>query len=167
MTLRSRRFVRCAAGATAFAAAACSADKEPLCCGPTPPAPNTVTINNATVTVAIAATRAGREQGLMGVTRLAADSGMLFVFAGDQQRAFWMKDTPTPLSIVFLDANKKIVFMADMAPNDTTVRHGGLNAPQMRYALEVNVGWFAAHGITTGMTATFTLPAGFTIEPDP
>lgn len=162
MDIRSTRFARFAV-ATVLAAAACSGDESP-----TTPAPqNTVTVNNATVTVAVAATVASRERGLMGVTRLAADSGMLFVFAGDQQRAFWMKDTPTPLSIVFLDANKKIVFMADMAPNDTTSRYGGFNTPPMRYALEVNQGWFAAHNITTGMTASFTLPANLTIEADP
>lgn len=131
-----------------------------------PPATNTVTLNGATVKVAIAATRASRAQGLMGVTRMAADSGMLFVFADDRQRGFWMKDTPIPLSIAFLDASKKVIFMADMTPRDTTAV-GLFNAGPMRYAIEVNQGWFASHGVTLGMYATFSLPSGLVIEPDP
>ena len=99
----------------------------------------------------------------MGVTSLGANSGMLFAFADDRQRFFWMKDTPIPLSIAFIDSDRKIVMIEDMAPNTLTT-HGG---PQMRYALEVNQGWFASRGITTGMTASFTLPAGLTIEADP
>ena len=98
--------------------------------------------------------------------RLAPGSGMLFVFADDRQRGFWMKDTPIPLSIAFLDASKKVIFLADMTPNSTTVV-GAFNAGLMRYAIEVNQGWFASHGVTVGMTATFTLPSGLTIEPDP
>lgn len=146
-----------------LAATACGDGKasatEPV---PTPTTP-TVTVNGATVTVSLAATRASREQGLMGVTTLGANSGMLFAFADDRQRFFWMQNTPIPLSIAFIDVNKKIVMLEDMAANTTTA-HGG---PMMRYALEVNQGWFASHGVTTGMTVAFTLPAGLVIEADP
>jgi len=151
--------------AAALVAAACSSDTAPNAVPPTPP--NTVSINGATATVAIAATRAARSRGLMGVTRMAADSGMLFVFAADGYQAFWMKDTPIPLSIAFLDASKRITFLADMAPNDTLTHTGGLGAGQIRYALEMNQGWFAAHAINVGMVATFTLPTGIVVEPDP
>ncbi|MCX5761655.1 MAG: DUF192 domain-containing protein [Gemmatimonadetes bacterium] len=150
----------------AVGAASCGASDTPAT-APTPtPTQSTVTINGSTVNVSIAATVAARDTGLMRVTNLGASSGMLFVFADDRQRAFWMKDTPTPLSIAFLDANKKVVFLEDMSPNTLTL-HGGLNAPQMRYALEVNLGWFASHGITVGMYATFTLPTGLVVQPDP
>ena len=134
--------------------------------GSNPPTVNPVTLNGATVKVAIAATDSARAKGLMGVTQMAADSGMLFVFADDRQRGFWMKDTPIALSIAFLDASKRVIFLADMTPNATTVV-GGFDAPQMRYALEVNHGWFAARGVTVGMTASFTLPTGLTVDPDP
>lgn len=134
--------------------------------GSNPPIANTVTLNGATVTVAVAATRTARAQGLMGVTQMAADSGMLFVFADDRQRGFWMKDTPIPLSIAFLDASRKVTFLADLAPNSTTVV-GGFNAGPMRYAIEVNQGWFAAHGVSLGVYATFSVPTGLVIETDP
>lgn len=127
---------------------------------------NTVTLNGATVKVAVASTMTARAKGLMGVSQMAADSGMLFLFADDRQRGFWMKDTPIPLSIAFLDASLKVVFMADMTPNTTTVV-GGFNAPPMRYALEVNQGWFAAHGVAVGMIATLTYASPPVVESDP
>lgn len=132
--------------------------------GSNPPTANSVTLNGATVKVAIAATQTARAKGLMGVTQMAADSGMLFLFADERQRGFYMKDTPIPLSIAFLDASRRVVFLADLAPNDTTTV-GWLNAPAMQYALEVNRGWFALHGVRLGMTASFTLPAGIAIDP--
>lgn len=163
-TLAARRRLLPCLALGALVLSACQEDAAPS--APTPPAANTVTVNNASLTVAIAASAATRQQGLMGVTRMAADSGMLFAFADDRQRAFWMKDTPIPLSIAFLDANKKIIFLADMVPNSTAVV-GGFNAAPMRYAIEVNQGWFASHGVTVGMTATFSLPSGLAIESDP
>jgi len=166
MTVSIHRSLVATLALAALSLAACSGDGGPADPSPPPPATNRLTVNNATVTVAIAATSAARTQGLMGVTRMAADSGMMFVFADNRQRAFWMKDTPMPLSIAFLDANKKIIFLADMAP-DTITTYGGLNAGQMRYALEVNQGWFASHAVTVGMYATFTLPTGLVVEPDP
>ncbi len=134
--------------------------------GSNPPTANSVTLNGATVKVAIAATQTARAKGLMGVTQMAADSGMLFLFADDRQRGFWMKDTPIPLSIAFLDANLKVVFLADMTPNTTTVV-GGFNAPLMRYALEVNQGWFAANGVAVGMTAILKYSSPPVVESDP
>lgn len=170
MTFRYPSFGRRVA--IAFCAAACAAcaacgggDAPTDTGGTTPPPQNTLVLNGATLNLTLATTCAARTQGLMGVTNLDADAGMLFVFADDRQRAFWMKDTPTALSIAFFDANKKIVFMADMPANSTTI-YGGLNAPQMRYALETRQGWFASHGVTLGMTSSFSLPAALTIEPD-
>lgn len=157
------RFARFVAAAVTVGAAACGGDKSPTDNDTPAPGQSTVTINGATASVTVAATRAAREQGLMGVASLGANSGMLFVFADDRQRFFWMKDTSIPLSIAFIDSNRKIVLIEDMTPN-TLATHGG---PSMRYALEVNQGWFASHGITTGMTASFTLPAGLVIEADP
>jgi uncharacterized membrane protein (UPF0127 family) len=152
---------RIAALALALAAAACSGD------GGTGPSPGDfgVTLNGARLTVGIASTNAARAKGLQGVTSMPANSGLLFVFADDRQRAFWMKDTPIPLSIAFLDANKRVIFLADMTPNSTATV-GGFNAGPMRYAIEANQGWFAAHGVTIGTTAVFTLPSPLAIEPD-
>ncbi len=88
-----------------------------------------------------------RQMGLMFREELGADAAMLFIYPDERERSFWMKNTPLPLSIAYLDATGLIVHIADMQPLDVTPvpsRHA------VRFALEVNQGWFEQHGVTTG-----------------
>jgi uncharacterized protein len=55
-------------------------------------------------------------QGLMNVTDLGDYAGMLFEFDTDESGPFYMLNTPTPLSIAFLDDQGAIVSTADMEP---------------------------------------------------
>ena len=117
--------------------------------GQSAPAPQTtaLTIGSATVSVEIADDPAEREHGLMKRDTLGADQGMLFVYPDERPRSFWMKDTSLPLSIAYLDAQGRIVRIADMTPFDTST------VPSLRpamYALEVNQGWFAKHAVQVG-----------------
>ncbi|HEV8410024.1 MAG TPA: DUF192 domain-containing protein [Gemmatimonadaceae bacterium] len=149
--------------ALALGASACSG-KGVTDAGSTPPT-IPVTFTGGTITAQIASTSAARENGLMNVTTLGADAGMLFVFATDHPPAncaFWMQDTPVALSIAFIDANMKVINIEDMAA-ETTTFHEPTSA--CRYALETNQGWFASHGVTAGSTVTFALPAGTIVDP--
>jgi uncharacterized membrane protein (UPF0127 family) len=67
-----------------------------------------------------------------------------------------MRDTPLPLSIAFVDSQKRILNMADMQPFDDRTIHPSQG--MALYALEVNQGWFAEHGIQAGDTLEFELP---------
>lgn len=96
---------------------------------------------------------------------LGADSGMVFVWPGDQQYqlvAFYMRNTHFDLSVAFLDGSKRVINVEDMA-RDTETLHFA-TAP-FRYAIEAPLGWFRARGIGAGTTAAFTIPPGATIEP--
>ncbi len=99
------------------------------------------------VQVEIADTPAKRTRGLMGRTALAEDAGMLFVFDREQQLSFWMKNTLIPLSIAYIDAQRRIVDIQDMQPLDETPHP---SAAPAQFALEVNQGFFAEHGIEVG-----------------
>lgn len=103
------------------------------------------------VRVEIADTPEMTEVGLMCRTSLDRDAGMLFMFPDDTRIPFWMKNTLIPLSIAFLDAGWHIVAIMDMrvAPDPSTPPPTDLFAPPKpyRYALEVNQGFFTAHGI--------------------
>lgn len=59
---------------------------------------------------------ADRARGLMGVTDLGGADGMVFVWDQATQGNFWMRDTPTPLSIAFFAADGSFVSSADMTP---------------------------------------------------
>jgi uncharacterized membrane protein (UPF0127 family) len=57
-----------------------------------------------------------RSRGLMEVTDLQGYSGMAFVFDTDVTNGFYMRNTPTPLSIAWIDGRGALVSTADMAP---------------------------------------------------
>ena len=114
------------------------------------------------ITANIASTVAARDTGLMNIAVLGANSGMLFVFAGTTTTGFWMENTPTPLSIAFIDSTRQVINIDDMAPMTLTPHY---SLRPYRYALEVNQGWFTAHGIAAGTAVTFTLPAGTISDP--
>lgn len=89
-----------------------------------------------------------RRTGLMFRKELPPDSGMLFVFEKEQILSFWMKNTFLPLSIAFIATNGMILEIQDMAPMDEENLH---RSPlPVRYALEMEQGWFRKNGIAPG-----------------
>lgn len=147
----------------ALAAAACHSS-EPTAVTTTP---RTITVAFAggTVNAEIASTVAERDLGLMNRTSIAADSGMLFAWSVNHDSTtvgFHMHDTHFDLSVAFLDANHAVINVEDMMKDTETLHFP--KAP-FRYALEAPLGWFAAHGVTAGAVATFTIPAGVAIDP--
>ncbi len=101
--------------------------------------------------VEVAATVEERMQGLMFRTKLGANDGMLFVFDEPAYHAMWMKNTPLPLSVAFIDAGGRILNILDMEPH-TLDQHAA--AGPARFAIETNKGWFAQRRIKAGDMVT-------------
>ncbi len=97
----------------------------------------------------VAATEAARQQGLMFRQTMGPNEGMLFVFDRPAGVCMWMKDTPLPLSVAFIDPAGKIVNIEDMQPN---TRDSHCAKKLIRYALEMNLGWFKQKNIKPGST---------------
>jgi uncharacterized membrane protein (UPF0127 family) len=95
----------------------------------------------------VAGTPLERSRGLMLRKALQANSGMLFVFQDAAMHCFWMKNTLIPLSIAFIEDDGTIVNLADMQPHDESSHCPG---KPVRYALEMDQGWFKAKGIRPG-----------------
>ncbi|MEK8050686.1 DUF192 domain-containing protein [Ideonella sp. DXS22W] len=95
----------------------------------------------------VAITPEQRQMGLMYRRDLAPHEGMLFVFEAPSPQCFWMKNTPTPLTIAFLADDGTIVNLADMKPFDESSH---CSAKPVRFVLEMNQGWFAKRGIQAG-----------------
>lgn len=95
----------------------------------------------------VAASDETRAQGLMFRETMPANAGMLFVFDEPRQQCMWMKNTLLPLSVAFLDDKGVIVNIEDMAPK--TLNSHCSNG-KVRYALEMNAGWFKQRGFGVG-----------------
>jgi uncharacterized membrane protein (UPF0127 family) len=101
--------------------------------------------------VLVAATPEQRQRGLMEVTDLGGYPGMLFVWDADSSSSFYMRNTPTPLSIAWFTAGGELVSTADMEPcgdrtDCPTYSPGGRH----RFALEVPQGQLAGMGVADG-----------------
>ena len=88
-----------------------------------------------------------RSRGLMLRKLLQANSGMLFVFENTALHCFWMKNTLIPLTIAFMEDDGTIVTLTDMRPHNEA---SNCPAKPVRYALEMEQGWFKTKGLKTG-----------------
>lgn len=102
-----------------------------------------------TVSAEIAERTEDRNHGFMERKNIPDGTGMLFVFEKDQILSFWMKNTPHPLSIAYIDSKGKIRDIFDMTPYSTA---SVISTVSVRYALEVPQGWYKKNGITKGDT---------------
>ena len=106
-----------------------------------------LTIAGHKLVAEVAATNPDRMQGLMHRRMMPENRGMLFVFTDEANHAMWMKNTFIPLSVAFIDSKGVITNIEDMKPH-TEDAHPATRP--VRYALEMNVGWFAKRGIKAG-----------------
>ena len=113
-------------------------------------------VSGQSLVVEVARTEAQRERGLMERKDLGPRDGMIFVFERDDHLAFWMKNTPTPLSIAFISTDGRILQIEDMQPFSETVIRSRMSA---RYALEMKQGAFSELGVKEGDVISF--PKGF------
>jgi uncharacterized membrane protein (UPF0127 family) len=85
--------------------------------------------------------------GMMFRKEMGTNEGMLFVNEEPGLRCFWMRNTLIPLSIAFIADDGRIVNIADMEPRS---EKSHCSAQPVRYALEMNLGWFAKRGLKAG-----------------
>jgi len=97
--------------------------------------------------VEMADTPPARQKGLQNRESLPENRGMLFLFPVSQKLSFWSKDTFIPLSLAFIDDLGKIVQIVELPPQRMEPVISDL---PVRYALEVNSGWFEKNGVGLG-----------------
>ncbi len=105
------------------------------------------------LTLAIASEPADVELGLMCVRRLPRNTGMIFVFNGDQRREFWMKNTVISLDMIWLDARGVVTSVSSSVPASkrnqserSVARRSGFG----QYVIELAAGAAARTHIATG-----------------
>jgi uncharacterized membrane protein (UPF0127 family) len=103
--------------------------------------------------VEIADSPAKREMGLQYRRELALDQGMIFLFPTEEQQSFWMKNTPLPLDMIFISAERKIVGIVEhTVPFSLEARSV---SGKSRYVLEINGGLSHRYGFKAGDAVRF------------
>jgi len=95
----------------------------------------------------LAITPEQQQIGMMFRRSMGTNEAMLFIEEKPAVRCFWMRNTLIPLSIAFLADDGTVVNIADMKPQSD---ESHCSAQPVRYALEMNAGWFAKRGVKPG-----------------
>jgi len=99
-------------------------------------------------TIRIADTEARRELGLMFVTKMPSDEGMLFPEDHPQVMSMWMKNTYIPLDMLFIDTRGHVVcLIANAKPESLDILSCDKPA---KAVLEINGGEAQRRGIKVG-----------------
>lgn len=103
--------------------------------------------SETTLKVEIAKSEEERNYGFMNRKNIPDGTGMIFIFDRDQTLSFWMKNTPHPLSIAYIDSKGVIRDIFDMTPYSLSPI---ISTVSVRYALEVPQGWYSKNNIKEG-----------------
>jgi uncharacterized membrane protein (UPF0127 family) len=118
--------------------------------------PRQVCVRDQCFYAKVARTDKERSRGLQSRMFLPRDEAMLFIFEKNSLYPFWMRKTLIPLDIIWVDENKKIVFIS---PNTPPCRNENCPvytpAQEARYVLEINAGLTKELGIGVGDQVVF------------
>lgn len=94
-----------------------------------------------------------RNQGLMDVTSMPPNAGMVFYFDTEEEQSFWMMNTPLPLDIMYVNSDSVIVsiYKSTTPFSDKSLPSG---APA-KYVIETNAGYSISNDIKEGMKVRF------------
>lgn len=87
-------------------------------------------------------------QGLMGVSKLKDNQGMLFVYESDQDAKYWMKGMVMPIDLVWLKNSRVVDFEKNMQPDDGKKVY--FSPGPIDQVLEVRAGWIDDYGLKLG-----------------
>jgi len=106
---------------------------------------------------AIVSNDVDRAKGLSGVKELSIDQAILMAFPTESEWEVSMNDTSIPIDIVWLDKNKKVIFIVkNISPKDSK---GTTYNPKMpaKYIVQLPAGNCTIYAIKTNSVAIFQI----------
>jgi uncharacterized membrane protein (UPF0127 family) len=113
-----------------------------------------VSIGQYTYTLDTADTDFLRERGLSYRQKIDPYTGMLFVFEKPGVYQFWMKDMNFPIDIVWLDTDKKVVYIEHSLSPETYPHAFGPHTP-VRWVVELPAGAVEQGSLSVGDILSF------------
>lgn len=115
----------------------------------------TLRVGDGVFKARVAKTDVERQKGLSGTLKLREDQAMLFVFGSDSKWSIWMKDMNYPIDIVWLDKDKKVVYIVKNAPPESYPYETFQPKEDARYVIEFPAGIAEKKKIAIGKEAAF------------
>ncbi len=118
-----------------------------------------VTVNNFKLVADLALTQEQQTKGLAVKNTMNESQGMLFVFQQPSPESFWMKNMKFPIDIIWMDANRSVVYIApDLKPCPTLGGCPGyVPTKESLYVLETTAGFSHRHDVKLGTQMSFRL----------
>jgi len=120
-----------------------------------------VSVKTLKVESALALSADDRRKGLSGRESLEISRGMLFVFDTAGNYPIWMKGMKFPIDIIWVDENKKIVYIVQSALPEPGKKDAQLTvyrpSANAKYVLEINAGLVNANNLQVGDSVNFEL----------
>lgn len=117
-----------------------------------------VCLKNNCFSVELAETAEAQGQGLMGRQSLDKNKGILFIFEQEGVYPFWMKDTLIPLDIIWIDKDRKVVFINKNSQPCSISDCPAINPEvKAKYVLEINTGISEKTGLAIGDKAELNI----------
>ena len=118
-----------------------------------------LTVNGYKLIVDLALTQDQQTKGLAVKNHMNESEGMLFVFQQPSRPSFWMKDMKFPIDIIWLGANRSVVYIApnlEPCPSQGNCP-GYIPSRDSLYVLETTAGFSQRHDVTVGTQTNFQL----------
>jgi hypothetical protein len=118
-----------------------------------------MSVNSYKMIVDLALTQDQQTKGLAVKSHMNESEGMLFVFQQPSRPSFWMKDMKFPIDIIWLGANRSVVYIApnlEPCPSQSNCPGYVPNRDSL-YVLETTAGFSHRHNVTVGTQTNFQL----------
>ena len=106
-----------------------------------------ININELLTDIEVVSKFEERREGLMFRKSISKNYGMFFIWDYKRQQCMWMKDTSLSLSVAYISNKGEILEIYDLVPFS---KKSVCSKNSVRYALEVNRGWFKKNNINIG-----------------
>lgn len=120
-------------------------------------ASTTLRVGDGVFKARLALDQASREKGLSGVARLHNTDAMILAFGSDAKWQIWMKDMKVPIDILWLDSNRKVIYIVKNASPDGGTDVMYVPEVDARYVVELAAGIVDSKAIRIGQTAVFDI----------
>lgn len=114
-----------------------------------------VIIGSQPYRLVVANDEASRLKGLSGVDSLGKNDGLLMVFDTDEKHGIWMKDMLIPIDILWLDSNKKVIYIVQDAQPELSTSEVFTPSKPARYVIELASGSAKQHSVRVGHEIQF------------